>query len=379
MQTFSITFLCRTSKMGKNGTSPIEMTVILNGERICLSLPRKIEPSEFNKLFNQKKNNELKEYCELFRQKIYNIQRDLIKYNLPITSQNIKEFFKNGGIKEYDLDTLFKEYTEYLMNFKNSTLENYQKYKIVMDGFYKLVGNKKVEDITKADAHNYLYLLNKSNGNNTIVGKLNRIRSIFNFAVDNRKISYNPFNNIKVKKVDTEVEYLTEEEINKIINTEMITDAHSKVKDLFLFQTSSGLSYSDMLLLTKEDIQVEGETYFINKKRQKTKIEFTSIILPFGIEILKKYDYQLPIISNQKYNQYLKIVQGVCGIKTLLHSHLARKSYATLLLNRGCRIETIAKLLGHSNSRITSKVYAHLKKDTIIKEVNEVINNFNIK
>lgn len=372
MQTFSITFLCRTSKVGKNGLAPIEMTVILNGERVCLSLPRKIEPTEFSRLFNQKKNNELKEYCELFRQKIYQIQTELIKHNITINSANIKEYFKNGGVKEYDLDTLFKEFTEYLMGYKNATLENYQKHKIVMDDFYTLVGNKKVEDITKADAHKYILSLTQKNNNNTVVGKLNRIKSIFNFAVDNRKISYNPFNNIKIKKTDTKIEYLTEEEINVIISTQMATDAHNKVKDLFLFQCATGLSYTDMTNLTKADIQVNNNTYFINKERQKTKIEFTSIILPFGVEILKKYNYELPIISNQKYNIYLKAVQGATNIKTLLHSHLGRKSYATLLLNRGVRIETVAKTLGHSNSRITSKVYAHLKKDTIINEIKNI-------
>ena len=86
-------------------------------------------------------------------------------------------------------------------------------------------------------------------------------------------------------------------------------------------------------------------------------------------DIILKYDYELPIISNQKMNAYLKEIADVCGISKNLHSHLARKTYATLLLNRGVAIEAVSKTLGHSNIRITQECYAHLLNKTIIDEV----------
>ena len=77
-QTFSINFYCRESKKGKKGLAPIEVCVITNGERIMLSLPRKEDPKTFNALISQKKNNEIKEYCEIWRMKIYEIQKQLL-------------------------------------------------------------------------------------------------------------------------------------------------------------------------------------------------------------------------------------------------------------------------------------------------------------
>ena len=91
-----------------------------------------------------------------------------------------------------------------------------------------------------------------------------------------------------------------------------------------------------------------------------------------GVEVLKKYDYQLHIISNQKYNEALKHIQKLAGIETNLTTHLARKSFATLLLNRGVRLETVAKCLGHSDTKISSQYYCKLKEETAIKEVKEV-------
>ena len=92
-----------------------------------------------------------------------------------------------------------------------------------------------------------------------------------------------------------------------------------------------------------------------------------------GLQILKKYDNNLPMISNQKYNAYLKEIQRLANIKTVITTHLLRKTYAHHLLNNGVRIETVAKALGHSNTIITQKAYARTIANTVAKEIGGLI------
>ena len=89
-------------------------------------------------------------------------------------------------------------------------------------------------------------------------------------------------------------------------------------------------------------------------------------------EIWEKYDYKLPVLSNQKYNGYLKEIADLCGINKKLHSHLARHTFATILLNNGMDILSVSKILGHSNSRITEKVYAKMMPKTLGDKVEEI-------
>jgi site-specific recombinase XerD len=90
--------------------------------------------------------------------------------------------------------------------------------------------------------------------------------------------------------------------------------------------------------------------------------------------ILEKYDYQLPIISNQKYNQWLKFLGEITGIGKSLHSHLARHSFACLLLNSGVDMKTISRTLGHSSMKTTERVYAEMSNDTVVDNIRKALN-----
>ena len=81
--------------------------------------------------------------------------------------------------------------------------------------------------------------------------------------------------------------------------------------------------------------------------------------------ILKRYNYQLPVLTNQRYNSYLKEIADICGIEKNLTSHLARHTAATLMLNSGIPLDVVAKILGHSNTQMTAH-YAKMLDKTII-------------
>ena len=155
----------------------------------------------------------------------------------------------------------------------------------------------------------------------------------------------------------------------------MYNESLNRMRDLFVFQASCGLSYCDMAALEPNDYQYnETGQIYIHKKRAKTGVYFTSVVLPDGVEILKRYDFQLPKISNQKYNAALKFIKSICQIEKPLHTHIARHSYATRCLNLGIRLEVVAKLLGHSSTRLTQH-YAKLLEKNIIQEVQDAFNS----
>ena len=179
--------------------------------------------------------------------------------------------------------------------------------------------------------------------------------------------------NIHLRKDITHVEFLTEEELARIRDTELFNESLNRMRDLFIFQSSCGLSYCDMAALEPGDYQYndKGQIY-IHKRRAKTGVYFTSVVLPDGIEILKRYDFQLPQISNQKYHAALKFIKDICKIEKPLHTHMARHTVATLLLNSGVDMVTVSKILGHANSRITERVYAKMLPETIFQKVEDV-------
>jgi len=123
-----------------------------------------------------------------------------------------------------------------------------------------------------------------------------------------------------------------------------------------------------MANLTKDDFNVnnKGQIY-VKKTRQKTGVRYLVVLLDNAKRIAEKYDYSLPVLSNQRYNSYLKEIKDLCHISKPLHTHIGRHTAATYLLNKGIPIETVAKILGHSDIRQTQH-YAKLLDDSVFRE-----------
>ena len=105
-------------------------------------------------------------------------------------------------------------------------------------------------------------------------------------------------------------------------------------------------------------------TMFYHAKRTKTDTDFVFILLEPAVEILEKYNYKLPIMSNQKYNDYLKIIGVMIGYDGL-HSHAGRGTAATLFLSKGMPINVVQKVMGHKSIRQTLRYARTLNKDVI--------------
>lgn len=380
-QTFDIQFYCRPSKTDKKGYAPIELSIVINGERNYLRLQRKERPEDFKKATESKRANAIKGYIESQRVIINKVVEDMAFADIELTAQNLKDCLKKGGVSNfYTLGQLWND----LMFNKTAELSTgdlsgntLSKYKLCKEALYKannVNDNTPARDITIQHIINMQnYLRGQGKQQNTIAQYHAKCKAAFSLAFKSGKIKSNPYAAYKIDKgPKKEIVWLTEEELNRIRDKEISIERLENVRDLFVFQCNSGLSYADLKNLNKKDFKRSNlNQIYIEKHRKKTGERYVAIVLHDGVAILEKYEYQLPVLSNQNYNAYLKEIQALCGIGKELHTHLARTTYICYLYNKHIPKETIATIVGHYACTTTLKYYAKMDNQTIFDDMRE--------
>ena len=371
----TLNFICRASKARKDGLSPIELSIIIGGDRTVITLDRKVKSTSFNPSTQKVRGDkDLNEYLEVIRRKCYSIETELIRMD----NLNLETFIHSYkyGIKQKE-DTLLQIYDKHNELYKdnvlcgkidNAALYKYKKSKERVADYLQSIDKTdiKLKDITPSFIEGYQNYCLKTLKTNTTNKQLKMLKKILSFAVKERLLEVNPFQmTLKEEKLDYHT--LTIDDVKYLLSVEITDKRIASIRDLFVFQSMTGLSYADMASLSMDDIKDD----VIIKRRKKTDIQFVIPVLPIAKTILEKYEYRLPIISNQKYNQYLKVLGDVCKMPMSLHSHLARHSYACILLNSGVDMKTISKTLGHSSMRTTERIYAEMSNQTVISNILE--------
>ena len=192
------------------------------------------------------------------------------------------------------------------------------------------------------------------------------LRAMLNRALKMGKIQANPYDRLrgefKHSKRET-TEYLTEDQMQKILDIEPVQGSQvDMARDLFIFQMYTGLAYVDTQRFDATQYpEVDGKWKFIGE-RVKTGVPYVSMLLPPVVEVLKKYDWHVPKMNNQKYNQLLKAIGMVIGIERL-HSHMGRHTFGTWMLSNGAKIENVSRMMGHTNITQTQRYAKVLAKD----------------
>jgi integrase/recombinase XerD len=178
-------------------------------------------------------------------------------------------------------------------------------------------------------------------------------------------IPVDPYERVKLSRGKSkERQPLTEDELDKL-RAIKLTEPLDHVRDLFIFAAYTGLAYCDVQVFNFDQMTEKiGNIYYIDGERLKTGTKFFTPILTPAMEVLKKYDYNLPKITNQKGNEYLHLIQHAMGLRKSLTFHVARHSFATLAISHGVPIEDVARMLGHEDIR-TTQIYAKILKSTI--------------
>jgi integrase/recombinase XerD len=208
----------------------------------------------------------------------------------------------------------------------------------------------------------------------TVYRSIQRVKKIIQFAISENYLQRDPFHLYKNKKYKTVIVYLTDEELKQLEKHTFSQPRLQQVKDLFIFCCYTGLAYAEMSTLTTKNIEIgfDGKEW-IQMIRKKTNRKISVPILPKAKEILDKYNNELPSISNQKFNSYLKEISALLSIDKKLTHHIARKTFATtVLLFNNVPMEIVSELLGHSNMNVTQSHYGKIVQKKVSEEIHKL-------
>lgn len=213
------------------------------------------------------------------------------------------------------------------------------------------------------------FIRTKVSAQSSVHGCHKRLKPYVVEAIQLGLITSNPYENMRIPRGHSEgIKFLSEEERDRIADLECYGPVE-KARDLFIFACYTGLSYTDLVKIRKEDLIKEGDDYCIKDKRQKTKVPYTIVLLPQAMDILKKYNFCLNIMSNQKCNENLKLIAHMADIHINLTMHVGRHTFATWALSKGVGIETVSKMLAHTTVTMTEN-YAKVLQSSVYQGYN---------
>lgn len=220
--------------------------------------------------------------------------------------------------------------------------------------------------------------------NDTIAKYCATLKSFLQWAYENKYHSNAAgFTKIKTqikRKSKNEIVALTEDELFKILNFDLSENQKlERVRDLFCFGCFTGQRFSDIMRFNPDDFDGKKWNFVSIKTKKNTIVPFTGFIAN-ALPILKKFNYLFPEISNQKFNEYLKDIGKLVKIDTpvriirfsgvtevqirqpkhdFMSSHMARRTFVTLMLEKGVPMTVIQKITQHSDIRTLLKYEGH--------------------
>lgn len=387
-------FLLKKNKTNKKGMAPIYMRLNYNGKRSEFSTDIKI-PVE---LWDQEKGvvRGKDESAKLINTRLsaieFDVQKQLIvleSIGTPFTVRDIANKVTGKGVRRYSLLEVFQFHNDDMKKKIgiNNTESTYKRYLVTIKKVETFIRYKyrKSDMLLEELNHSFvtsfdLYLKTHDNNcHNTATKHLTNLKKVIRIARANEWMVNNPFAHYKASYYKTNRSYLTAEELSILKEKEIKIDRIEKVRDVYVFACYTGLSFSDLKELNESNIKIgiDGKKWII-VYRHKTNERSPIPLLDEANKILEKYKDSpervikgllLPVSSNQKMNAYLKEIADICGIEKNLTMHTARHTFATTItLTNGVPIETVSKMLGHSDLK-TTMTYAKVNDTKIAKEM----------
>lgn len=375
----SLLFFVKKSKANSLGKTTIYLRITYGGRRSEFSISRKIHVDRWNSrnqmaMGNSQEAQEINRNLELIKNKIYTIQQHFERENRLYKASDLRDVYLGKDKTQKMLLEIFEKHNDQVNSligreFAAGTAERYRTCLKHVTEFIKNEYKKndiRVQDVDHKFITGFEYYLKTTRkcAHNSAIKYITNFKKIIRIAYANDWIDKDPFLHWKGKLKIVEREFLNEEEIQKIIDKDFRIPRLDQVRDIFIFCCFTGLAYADVKKLTNDNLitGVDREQW-IETRRSKTDTRSNIPILPIAKNIIDKYkddptleerNLVLPVLSNQKMNAYIKEIADVCDIKKNLTFHLARHTFATTVtLTNGVPIESVSKMLGHTNLKTT--------------------------
>jgi integrase/recombinase XerD len=310
-------------------------------------------------------NAKLADVKRNYAQILHDMQID----GIELTLNNLNEYLSpRENIPDSFIDFMYEEICK--SKIRDTTKkQHFSAYEaLIRFGKIKSFTSLTIDNIEAFDA--FLRKEDQKRCQTTIHGYHKRIKPYVAKAYKLGYIANNPYNRFTdIKGKSKERHPLMQEELDKL-ETIKLPEKLEKTRDLFIFSCYTGLAYADLESFNYEKEVVESNGMrFIDGYRFKTGTEFYTPLLPPAMKVLEKYHLKLPRISNQKYNDYLHVIETRLGLNKPLTSHVARHTFATTVaLAHDVPIESVSKMLGHKDIK-TTQIYAKVLKSTIERNV----------
>ena len=402
-KSFGLLFYLKKPKNYVKGEVPIYLRITVDGNPKELSIKRSCNPVRWNPHAGRASGTKeeiraLNNYLDTYQARIFEAKRKLVEGNKIVTATAIKDILMGVDQRDKMLIKIFEDYMADVkkligIDYSKSTWTKYERSKRFAQEFIRWkyhVDDIHIRQLNFDFVNQYELWLKtiRKCCHNTSLKYISILKMIIFYCKDNQWLDHDPFARFEMKKEDVEPTFLTKEEIQLIAEKEISNERVSRVRDVYIFCCFTGLAYSDVEKLKRTEISVGvDDQLWIFTDRLKTKVKSRIPLLPVTLKIIKRYaddpacinaNKVLPVLSNQKYNAYLKEIADICSISKKLTTHTARHTFGTTVtLGNGVPIESVSKMLGHKKIS-TTQHYARvldLKVSEDMQKLKERLNS----
>lgn len=402
--TFSLVFFLSKSRPKKNGECPLLLKINIQGRRLSLQLQRSVHPSIWSTAKGRTNGKTVEgrvvnDYIEAILVKARQKFNELTSTHDVVTPEMLRDAILGvNTAKPNMLVALWEEHLQEMIKLigKETTQATCQKHGAGLKHLKTFIRSKyKTNDISVKAIDNYFvsgfstFLKTECDcSHNTTIKFLQLFKKIINVCLRNRWIQSDPFDGLSLKLKIVDRQYLNEAELNRLLQFHSPVDYMNRVKDFFVFSCFTGLAYIDLKSLKRKEIECVESFYWIRTKRQKTGVKTNVPLLEIPFNIINKYsnldllrddDPVLPIPTNQRMNACLKELAACCGINKELTFHIARHTFATTVtMTNGVPIESVSKMLGHTNIKSTQH-YAKIVDKKVGEDMAALAQKLNLR
>lgn len=355
----------RKKRASDSKTGIIEVRVTMDRRQKYISTGVSVLPSQWDKekhIVNHPEASFLNLKIDSYINMVKTYVTGLIAKQKPFSFSEFEAFLERKNLKDSFFDYADRRIEE-RKDIRDSTRRTQKKLITVLESFGRI---QTFSDLTRANIMAFDDWLHEKKISQSTVHSYHKFLKVYiRDALRNGLIEKDPYVGFKVDRGQTSKRrYLTEEEIDKIRKSNIPSESIDKVRDMFLFQCYTGLSYSDMATFDFSAVEERNGWHVVTGRRQKTGEDYYTVLLEPAMDILRKYDFKLPVMTNQQYNLRLKVLASMADLKKDLTSHMGRHSFAVSALNSGIPIEVVAKMMGHSDIA-TTQIYAKIVDKTV--------------
>lgn len=324
--------------------------------------------SKKEKVCNNENMHTLNQSLNDFSAKCYEYVHQCRKTGEPLSIEELRTFLEGTDTVVQSIS--FLKFMDEKIKERRVRLSTIQTHLVIFRALKKFGKIKAFRDLTRQNIIKWdAYAHSRCKSDSSCYNYHKILKIYINEAIAEGHLEHNPYNTLRFSRgQEADRRYLTKSELKRIEDTVINDACLNRVRDLFVFACYTGMSYGDISAFDFSNVVENNGVFQLSARRVKTNTQYKITLLRKPMQILEKYNYKLPIISNQKYNLYLKAVSALCDIKANLTSHVARHTFATTVtLANGVRIEVISKMLGHTNI-VTTQRYAKIFQEEVDNE-----------